>query len=424
MAWPVKNLNKTVLAVFAVMTIGVATVQANSETCGARRDAGIHALDEITWNQLKDINEKISGQNYEKAREDLQEMLARADRDRYLQAIVYQALAQIEWALKNYQESLRFFEKAVELDSLPDQAHFALMYQLAQLYFMQEDYDEALERLDLWLCMTPAERITSAAYVLQASIHMGKTDYARALTAIDRAIALDADPRESWYQLKLASLYALEQYPQAADTLEAMIARWPGSKTYWMQLSQIELRLKQDEKALAVLALASRKGLLDQQTDILFLASLYSNSNIPYKAAEVLEKGIQDGIVESDRYYWSLVAESWYAADELAKSLVAYERAGSVASDGVTDLRRGFILVDLERWPAALEALNLALEKGGLDDGETGDAYLLRGMAQYSLGNLDSAGVDWTRAGDYEQTREAARQWMNYLREELRRRAS
>ena len=49
-----------------------------------------------------------------------------------------------------------------------------------------------------------------------------------------------------------------------------------------------------------------------------------------------------------------------------------------------------------------------------------GEAYLLRGMAQFNLGNFESAGADWNRAGRYQQTREAARQWMNHLREERR----
>ncbi len=53
-----------------------------------------------------------------------------------------------------------------------------------------------------------------------------------------------------------------------------------------------------------------------------------------------------------------------------------------------------------------------------------GEAYLLRGMAQFNLGNFDSASSDWGKAGRYEKTRDAARQWMNHLQEERRRRAS
>ncbi len=234
---------------------------------------------------------------------------------------------------------------------------------------------------------------------------------------------MDDDPREQWYQLKLASHYELEQYPLSAQTLELIITRWPDKKTYWTQLSQIYLKLKQDEKALAVIALAYRRGLLDTHQDIIYLSNLYGNSNVPFKAALVLEKGIKDGLVEPTRSHWTAVADSWYAAEELENSLLAYEKAGKASEDGRIDLRRGYILVDLERWQDGLKALNDALRKGGLSERKTGEAYLLRGMTQFNLGNFDSAGADWDRAGGYDRTRDAARQWMNHLREERQRKA-
>jgi tetratricopeptide (TPR) repeat protein len=417
-------LINTLLKFIVIAALSVAVVYAQADPCGVKREVGARALDELTWKQLNAIYEDVSEERFDDAHDDLQKMLKRAGRDTYLQAIINQALAQVEWARKNYDESLSYFQTAVEINSLPDPAHFALMYQIAQLYFMQERYDDALSSLELWLCKAPEEKITSDAYVLKASIHAEKEDYASVLIAIDKAIAMDKDPRESWYQLKLAAHYEQEQYPGSAETLEVMVSRWPGKKIYWIQLSQVCYKLKQDDRALAVLALAYRNDLLDKQGDIVYLSSLYSNSKAPYKAADVLETGIRSGIVESSKHHWTIVADTWYAAEELEKSLDAYEEAGKAAGDGEIDLRRGFILVDLERWPAALDSLNFALQKGGLDDRRMGEAYLLRGMAHFNLGDYEKAGADWGRAGRYDKTRESARQWMNHLREERRRGAS
>jgi len=418
------RFNRAVALLVLLALIPAGTIFAQAGSCGVVRDVSTRALDELVWKQLNAIYEKVSAEAYDEAYDDLQKMLDRTGRDAYLQAILNQALAQVEWSRGNYPQSLAYFEKAVELDTLPDQAHFTLMYQLAQLYFMQERYDEAMEKLDLWFCKSPPDSITSAAYILQASIYVQKADYAGVLKAVDSAISMDADPQESWYQLKLAAHYELEQYPQAAATLEVMISRWPEKKIYWTQLSQIYFRLKQDDRALAIQALAHRNGLLDKQADLLYLSSLYSHAEVPYKAAEVLELGIESGIVEPSKRHWTVVAESWYAADELEKSLQAYEQAGKAASDGSIDLRRGYILVDLERWPAALESLDRAMQKGGLDERKTAEAYLLRGMVRFNLGDFDNASSDWARASRYEKTREAARQWMNHLEEERRRRAS
>jgi tetratricopeptide (TPR) repeat protein len=406
-----------------LMAMTGGTVFAQVSECSKKRQVGTHALDEFTWKQLNKVYEDVGEENYAVAYEQLQKMLARAGKGSYLRAILNQALAQVEWSRENYDSALKYFEKAVELDALPDRAHFALMYQIAQLYFMQERYREALDKLELWFCKSPGDQITSSAYVLKASIYVQQENYTETLQAIEIAIGMDDDPREEWYQLKLASHFELEQYSRAAQTLELIITRWPEKKTYWIQLSQIYFKLKQDEKALAVIALAYRKALLDTQADITYLSNLYSHSDVPFKAALVLEKGIKDGVVASTRDHWTTVADSWYAAEELENSLVAYENAGTASEDGKIDLRRGYILLDLERWPEALKALNDALSKGGLTERKTGEAYLLRGMAQFKLGNFDGASADWGKAGRYERSRDAARQWMNHLREERQRKA-
>jgi tetratricopeptide (TPR) repeat protein len=392
--------------------------------CGIERKAGTKALDELTWKQLNRVYEQVGEKQYDEAYTALQKMLARAGRDEYLQAILNQALAQVEWSRENFDAALGYFEKAVELDALPDPAHFSLMYQIAQLYFMKDRYQDALDRLELWFCKSPPETITAEAWVLKAAIRARQGNYAETLKAIDIAISMAEDPKEQWYQLKLASHYELEQYPQAAGTLETIISRWPDKKVYWIQLSQIYYKLKQEEKALAIMALAYRRNMLDKHSDITYLSSLYSNAEVPYKAAEVLEKGINDGVVESTENYWTATADSWYAAEELEKALSAYEKAGKASEGGDIDLRRGYILIDLERWPDALSALNSALKKGGLNERKTGEAHLLRGMAQFNLGNFDSASSDWGKARRNSRTKDAAQQWINHLQEERRRKAS
>jgi len=392
--------------------------------CEEVRKVEAKAMNELSWRQLNAIYEDVGDERYDDAFNDLRKMLGRAGRDSYLEAILNQALGQVEWARENYDEALGYFEKAVGLDTLPNQTHFALMYQLAQLYYMKERYDKALDRLDLWFCQSPEENITAEAWVLKAYIHAVRENYSEAQAAIERAIAVAEDAREAWYQLKLVTHFELKQYPEAAETLEILISKRPDRKEYWMQISQVHFMLKQDEKALAVLSLAERSNLLGDETDVIYLSSLYSNSELPYKAAWVLETGIQDGRVAPSQANWTLVADAWYAAEELDKSLKAYEKAGEAAEDGEIDLRRGYILIDLERWQAALQSLNEALRKGGLGERKMGEAFLLRGMAQFNLGDLDGAGADWERAQQYERTRDAASQWISHLQDERRRRAS
>ncbi len=408
---------------FALLVLPVDPVFAQASQCDKERDVSAKALDEATWKQLNDVYEYVGEEEYTTAYTALQKMLKRSGRDEYLQSILYQALAQVEWSRENYDAALTYFERAVDLDALPNQAHFALMYLISQLYFMKERYQDALDRLDLWFCTAPEEKITATAYVLKASIYAQMKDFRQVLPAIEKAISMEPEPKEPWYQLKLASHYELEQYPQAAETLEVMVTHWTDKKMYWTQLAATYFNLKQDDKALSVAALAYRKNLMDKQSDIIYLSNLYANADVPFKSAAVLQKGLEDGIVKSTDKYWTVVADSWYAAEEMEKSLAAYEKAGEEASNGEIDLRRAYILVDMERWAPAKQALDDALSKGGMNDRKTGEAYLLRGMAEFGMGNYDKASGDWGRASRYPKSKSAAQQWMNHLREERKRRA-
>jgi tetratricopeptide (TPR) repeat protein len=118
------------------------------------------------------------------------------------------------------------------------------------------------------------------------------------------------------------------------------------------------------------------------------------------------------------------VADSWYAAEEMEKALSAYEKAGMASDDGEIDLRRAYILVDLERWGEASDAIEAALEKGGFNDSKTGEAYVLQGMSEFHLGNYDKASTAWGRASKYPKVKKSAQQWMNHMREEKARKSS
>ena len=410
--------NKLVFAVLLAIAVASASGQlsAQASECGKQRNKTGGALDELTYRKLNDIYEDVGDELFDEAYRKLTVMIKRA-RGKYLQATLYQMMAQVELGRSNYASALANFERAVRLDALPDIIHFALIYQIAQLYYMQDRYDDALDRLALWMCKVPAEKIKPTAYVLKASIYAQKKNWKNVIPAIETAISMSVNPREDWYRLKLSSHFELKQFPKAAQTLEVMIQSWPDKKDYWVQLSQIYYMLKKEDEALSVIALAYRRDMLDKQTDILYLSNLYSNRDVPFKAAETLQKGLEDGIVETNKKHWTMVADAWYAAEEKEKALAAYEQAGKASADGDIDLRRGYILVDMERWDSAAEALKAALEKGGFNDRKTGEAYVLLGMSEFSLGNYSRASTAWGRAGKYPESRKSAQQWKNHMRE-------
>ena len=416
-----KLIISALLGAMAVSLSGQVFAQASE--CGKKREVTAGALDEATWKRMNDVFEDVGEERYDSAFETLQKMNTRAQ-GKYEKAILAQALAQVEWSRSNYDAALINFETAVTLDALPDLAHFSLMYQISQLYYMKDRYDEALDKLALWMCKVPREKITPASYYLKAAIYTAKQDWKNVVAAIDTAISMSDEPKESWYQLKLSAHFELEQFPKVAQTLEIMVQHWPDKKNYWIQLSQIYYKLKKDDEALSVLALAYRRNMLDKQTDILYLSSMYSNKDVPFKAAKVLQKGMEDGIVESNKRHWTIVADAWFTAEEMDDALAAYEKAGQASDDGEIDLRRAYILVDMERWDEAAMAVEAALDKGGFNERKTGDAYVLQGMSEFNLGNYNKASTAWGRASKYPKAKKSAQQWMNHMREERARKPS
>jgi tetratricopeptide (TPR) repeat protein len=394
------------------------------DQCGVERKIQVKGFtNEVVYKRLSRIYEDIGEEKYSTAYPQLQQLIERT-KSPYEKAVIEQALAQVAWTLERYSDALRHFETAVQLNSLPNQTHFSLMYQIAQLYTMQERYPQALKALDLWLCKVDPKEITSAVYVLKASIYSHQKNWRDGIIAIDKAIEMDPDPKESWFQMKLGSHFELEQYPEAALTLERMIELWPAKRTYWMQLSQIYIKLKQNKRALAVVALAYKNNLLDREGDYKHLANLYQFLDIPYKAAVVMQAGLESGVVENTRKNWEMTGDAWMSSEEIEEALAAYENAGKDAKDGKIDLRRGYLLTDMEDWARGSEALAMAIRKGGLKDSDVGQAYLLKGMCEYGKGDNKQAREDFGNATRYQRTRSAAQQWIAHMNDERARLAS
>lgn len=421
-----KIANTIVLStLFALSSHSLAQETVAGYECGVERDVSAGGLTERTYNRLSDVYEQIGEEQYDEAYPALESLLERNERDDYASATILQAMAFVRAQQEQYREAINLFQRAIDLNRMPNNQHFEMILQVAQLQYTLDRYQEALEQLDIWFCVTPDDQQNKVTvWVMKASIHAQIEEYRNAVEAIDRAIEMSDDPKENWYQLKLGMHFELEEFNEAADVLQTLLRMSPEKKDYWVQLASVYVQLDRNRDSMAVLSLAWRKGLLDRGTEYQQLASLQQEFDFPRKAAEVLQEGLEKGIVENNRRNWEMTGGAWYEARELEKALDAYERAGGQSSDGEIDLQRAFILTDQERWEEAEEALNRAVDLGGLSDNQTGNAWLLLGTARYNLGDIEGAVEAFNEATDYGRVETAAREWINHIRNEDSRRAS
>lgn len=421
-----KTVNLLLLsALFVASGQALAQTEVAGYQCGVEREVPAGALTERTYNRLSDIYEMIGEDNYAEAYPALESLLERNRTDEYARATILQAMAFVRAQQENYEEAINLFKRAIDLNQLPNNQHYEMILQVAQLYYTTDRFQDALDQLDIWFCVTPDDQRNKVdVWVMKASIHAQIDEFRNAIEAIDRAITMSDEPKENWYQLKLGMHFELEEYDQASDVLQTLIRMNPDKKDYWTQLASVYVQLDRNRDSMAVLSLAHRKGLLNKQGEYMQLASLQQEFDFPRKAAEVLLEGLEEGIVEDTRRNWEMTGGAWYEARELERALDAYERAGAQSSDGKIDLQRAFILTDQERWDEAVEALDRAVELGGLSDNQTGNAYLLLGTARYNSGDREGALEAFNEATDYGRVATAAREWINHIRNEDSRRAS
>src|SRR6056297_2837018 len=242
-------------ATWLIVAAAPSLAQTGSGTvsCGEPREVRQGTMSESVYNRMNSAFELIGEERYDRAREQF-ERLADSNLSDFEQATVQQALGFLASQREDYRAAIVHFSEAIRLDQLQNSAHFAMILQVAQLHNALEEYDEALEQLDFWFCVSTDEaQKVAEVWVLKASLHLQKEDYREALSAMNQAIEIAESVPESWYRLKLGILLELEEYRLAVDVAKILIEVSPDRKEYWSQLSGIYMELDENRNAMATL---------------------------------------------------------------------------------------------------------------------------------------------------------------------------
>ena len=414
-------LNRVLFVVILVVGASVAeAVLAQSDDPSSRKSPQALWRNEANFKAVQKTWELVADEQYAEAIIEFGKLIEKI-RDPYERSQAMFGMAQAQMATDQFEPALELYEQIVNLDVLPNRPHFDAMFQIAQLYYMRERYLDALHWVDRWL--EESARVKVEAYELKASIYAQDEQYLLSIENIDLAIDMSDKPKETWYQLKLAMHYELTNFSECRDVLGILVRTWPAKKQYWIQLSSVNVTLESDEDALAVMALAHRQKLLDKETDYIQLFSLYGYMEVPFKAALVLEEGLEKGIVEPTKKHYESLGNAWYASRELDRAIAALSKAGEKSLDGKIHMQVAYILVDQEDWSAAKKELRLAIDKGGLKDTQLGNMLVLLGMSELNSGNEAAARKAFLDAKKLPKTRSSAQQWLNHLEELKKQRA-
>lgn len=373
---------------------------------------GAHAqtMSELTYKRLSKVHELIGEEKYSEGLERLDKLVASVRRNAYEHAMVLQTYGFI-WAQRgDYGKAASYFQQAIDLGSLPDAQVEQMKYSLGQFHVAVEEYREGIKVLNAYInnAKTP---VPPEANVLLATAYAQLSQYRNALPPLTRAIKASKDPKEPWFQLKLAMHYELKDYSSSAKTLLEMIARFPIKKEYWKQLSGMFLELNKEQDALAILALAERQGMLDESKEMVNLTNLFLFLDIPYKAGRTLDKAMKAGEVPGTADNYELLANAWLGAKEFDLAIKALEQASKTTDDGELVLRLAYLYVEKEAWKKVIPTLEKARKLGV---NQPGDTALLQGIAATELGDHDAAIKAFTVAMKYDDTKPQAAAWLQH----------
>lgn len=395
------------MAVAVVPTAGAQSSDAKKE----RKATG--TLSEGTYRQLERIHDLIAKNKNGEALEKANALAGRTSSD-YEKAVLQQTIAFIYVSQNNYKGAINAFESALKLDALPQQPYEQMMFNLAQLYYQDGQSEKAIKWLEQYFAEAkgtpPAD-----AHILLASIYAERKQFREALGQVDQALAKVKEPKESWLQLKLALHYELKQFPQCAEVLLRLINLVPEKEDYWKQLSSVYFEIKQDKESLAVLALAERQGFIDTESEFRNLANIYLLMEIPYKAAGVLQRGLDKKALKADEKTLTLLGDAWTMAREYSKAEPILKQAAQISSTGENFFRLGQIYIEDEKWKDAIEVLEKAQAKGGLK--RPGDVAFLIGVAAFQSGDRNRAVASFQRAVGFDESRNNATQWLAHVRQ-------
>ncbi|MBE0457725.1 hypothetical protein NDQ71_18440 [Pseudoalteromonas sp. KG3] len=336
--------------------------------------------------------------------------------DDFDKATVNRYLGSMYGQKEQYKTAIKHLQLAVA----PDVLNFADQEQslktLGDMYAGTEQFAKAKEAYIAWMDFTGEEDATVYTRIAQANYQLEK--FKDVFSPADKAIKLQKEPNKGPYQLKLGSYFELKDYKNMVKVGEEIVRIWPDDKKAWVSLGKYYLQTEDYKTGLATMEVAYKNGYFESEVDYKVLSNFYSLNEIPYKAALVLEKSINDKIVKRNKQNISAVASNYHRSKDIEKAAKYYEEAAKFDDDAELYRKAGSLLLQSQNYSAAVVRLNKALELGS---DKQGTIYSDLAEAYYYQEKYKQAYAAITKAMDDPRTRKFAKGWSVFIKDKAAR---
>lgn len=256
----------------------------------------------------------------EKTIVELEKALEGLDPQGYNRALLLKSLANAYLGEKDYLKATAALEKVLATKSLSSYAEQDILLKLISLYSVMEAYEKVVDTFHRW-------------YPNAKNVH-----------------------QETYLQL-IHALMVSQRYHEGVKWLTKLVAWFPETADYWIQLASVYVKLDDMDTALAVLDAAYQKNLLFDAPHRILLARLLINRGAPYKAGVLLSDWLKENSISDSEENWELLATAWTAARERQAAVGPLKKLISLSDKDIHRLWLCQTYVDNEDWHEAIQLL-------------------------------------------------------------------
>lgn len=422
----IRRISRGIAAALLITTVAAPLDAAWAQRSDQEEEERRRARQTLSERAGRALNEALNFANEDppqtqQALNTVNELLAR-DLSAYDRATALEIRGNLLFQLDRQNEAIRDFVQVLEIDVLPFDRQRTIRRNVAQLYYVQEQYGQAVRFMQAFIEEAGDEAEASDYFILAAS-HVQNDNMRAARRPAETAVRMDqaaGERSKQFYDLLNLIYNELGLEAERGRLLETMVEYFPSEEPYWVQLASAYSAADRRADALAALEIAYKAGLIEDEDKIVTLSQFYYDQNNPFRGAKLLSSEMDAGNVERSLENLELLAQLWAAAREQDEAIAILTEAAPKRSDGRLYYQLGQSYLADENWRLAIQNLRSALARGGLAEREVANAYVLIGTAIFSedsdtKSSRQAARTEFVRAARYRSTRSTANSWIEYI---------
>lgn len=374
-------------------------------------------LDLTSEKEQKALNEGLDAVNSgDKAKaEQILQPIIDSSKSKYAQAIALQGLANVTYNAGDAKAAIPLLKRSIDNGVMPNDTYFQLMYELAQIYAADQQYQASLDTVAKW--RAEGKRETADSYGLEGMDYYRLEKYPEAIAAIQKAKSLTDKPQDSWNQILMASYAESGKGGDAAKMASDEYEKNPTDTSMLHNASAILLQQQDYAGAIKLLEQGRANGALKDEGDWINLVKAYllqaqnggDAKSGSVKALQAFDDGVAKGAIKPTAENYRLAGDASVIGENDAKAIGYYQKGAAVASDGELDVALGRVYFQDQKFAEARKYITQGLSKGVKHKGQ---AYMVLAESNRQLKDKPGAITAMMEAAKDPETAAKAKDWL------------